>query len=227
MLRTGRGGRSGGGAQRVREAAGAGLVVLVGGRQQLLEPLVDVLEDLHVLGHGRPAQLGEAGQGGVHARVAGRLGRRPAGPPLERGPLGRGPSRLGRRLRGLVGHHDYLHGAPDRGSRVASGSVRTLPSLHDIVVDRTGNGLTMANEDDCRAALDRIAERLAQVDADKLAEHVVERTISARIPDAGLAYRTRIHAGASTRSSRPTTRRAPRSASPWAATTWSRWPATS
>ncbi|WP_309240235.1 SCP2 sterol-binding domain-containing protein [Actinomadura sp. J1-007] len=33
------------------------------------------------------------------------------------------------------------------------------------------------------------------MDADKLAEHVVERTISARIPDAGLAYRTRIHAG--------------------------------
>ncbi|MFI6519488.1 SCP2 sterol-binding domain-containing protein [Spirillospora sp. NPDC050679] len=53
----------------------------------------------------------------------------------------------------------------------------------------------MANEEDCRAALDRIAERLAEVDGDKLAEHVVERTISCRVPDLGLAFRTRLHAG--------------------------------
>ncbi|MBD2898919.1 SCP2 sterol-binding domain-containing protein [Actinomadura nitritigenes] len=53
----------------------------------------------------------------------------------------------------------------------------------------------MANEDDCRTALDRIAERLAEVDADRFAEHVVERTISCRIPDLGLAYRTRLHVG--------------------------------
>jgi predicted lipid carrier protein YhbT len=58
-----------------------------------------------------------------------------------------------------------------------------------------GNGLTMANEEDCRAALDRVAARLAEVDADRLAEHVVERTISCRVPDLGLAYRTRLHAG--------------------------------
>jgi len=53
----------------------------------------------------------------------------------------------------------------------------------------------MANEEDCRAALGRIAERLAEVDADRLAEHAVDRTISCRIPDLGLAYRTRLHAG--------------------------------
>ncbi|QKW36682.1 SCP2 sterol-binding domain-containing protein [Actinomadura sp. NAK00032] len=53
----------------------------------------------------------------------------------------------------------------------------------------------MANEDDCRAALERIAARLAEVDGDRLAEHVVERTISCRITDLGLAYRTRLHAG--------------------------------
>ncbi|WP_309236982.1 SCP2 sterol-binding domain-containing protein [Actinomadura sp. BRA 177] len=58
-----------------------------------------------------------------------------------------------------------------------------------------GNGLTMANEEDCRAALDRVAARLAEVDADRLAEHVVERTISCRVPDLGLAYRTRLHEG--------------------------------
>ena len=53
----------------------------------------------------------------------------------------------------------------------------------------------MANEEECRDALDRIAERLAEVDADRLAEHVVERTISCRIPDLRVAYRTRIHTG--------------------------------
>ncbi|XRQ15741.1 SCP2 sterol-binding domain-containing protein [Actinomadura welshii] len=53
----------------------------------------------------------------------------------------------------------------------------------------------MANEEDCRAALGRVATRLAEVDADRFAEHVVERTISCVIPDLGLAYRTRLHAG--------------------------------
>ncbi|MEV5830848.1 SCP2 sterol-binding domain-containing protein [Spirillospora sp. NPDC052242] len=52
----------------------------------------------------------------------------------------------------------------------------------------------MANDEDCRAALDKIVARLAEVDADRLAEHVVERTISCRVPDLGLAYRTRLHA---------------------------------
>ncbi|TDC90060.1 SCP2 sterol-binding domain-containing protein [Actinomadura sp. 7K507] len=53
----------------------------------------------------------------------------------------------------------------------------------------------MANEEDCRAALGRVAARLKEVDADRFAEHVVERTISCRIPDLGLAYRTRLHQG--------------------------------
>jgi predicted lipid carrier protein YhbT len=53
----------------------------------------------------------------------------------------------------------------------------------------------MANEEECRAALGVISKRLAEVDGDRLAEHVVERTISCRIPDLGVAYRTRIHAG--------------------------------
>ncbi|MFI0446466.1 SCP2 sterol-binding domain-containing protein [Actinomadura sp. 6N118] len=53
----------------------------------------------------------------------------------------------------------------------------------------------MANEEDCRTALIRVAERLGDVDPDKLAEHVVERTISCRIPDLGVAYLSRIHAG--------------------------------
>ncbi|TDD74777.1 SCP2 sterol-binding domain-containing protein [Actinomadura rubrisoli] len=53
----------------------------------------------------------------------------------------------------------------------------------------------MANEEDCRAALGLIAERMADVDAERLAEHVVERTVSCRIPDLGVAFRTRLHAG--------------------------------
>ena len=53
----------------------------------------------------------------------------------------------------------------------------------------------MANEEDCRAALGRVAARVSEVDADRFAEHVVERTISCRIPDLGLAYRTRLHRG--------------------------------
>lgn len=52
----------------------------------------------------------------------------------------------------------------------------------------------MANEEECRAALDRIAERLSDVDADRFAEHVVERTISCRVPDLDRAWQTRLHA---------------------------------
>lgn len=53
----------------------------------------------------------------------------------------------------------------------------------------------MANEEDCRAALGRVAARLAEVDGDRFAEYVVERTISCCIPDLGLAFRTRLHEG--------------------------------
>ncbi|MFD0533818.1 hypothetical protein ACFQY7_08525 [Actinomadura luteofluorescens] len=85
----------------------------------------------------------------------------------------------------------------------------------------------MANEEECRAALERVAARLAEVDADRLAEHVVERTISCRVADLGLAFRSRLHGAASTRSSATRTRGPPRCASPWTATTSSRWPSTS
>ncbi|WP_242893335.1 SCP2 sterol-binding domain-containing protein [Actinomadura litoris] len=53
----------------------------------------------------------------------------------------------------------------------------------------------MATDEECRAALGRVAERLAGVDAERFAEHVVERTVSCRVPDLGLAYRTRLHRG--------------------------------
>lgn len=53
----------------------------------------------------------------------------------------------------------------------------------------------MANAEECQAALNLIAERLKDVDPEKFAEHVVERTISCRVPDLGLAWETRLHQG--------------------------------
>lgn len=53
----------------------------------------------------------------------------------------------------------------------------------------------MATVEEARSALERIAARLTEVDADELAKYVVERTISCRIPDLGVVYLTRIHQG--------------------------------
>ncbi len=53
----------------------------------------------------------------------------------------------------------------------------------------------MATVEEARTALERIAARLTEVDADQLAKHVVERTISCRVPDLGLVFLTRIHEG--------------------------------
>ena len=44
-------------------------------------------------------------------------------------------------------------------------------------------------------ALERIGERIGEVDPDQFKEHVVERTISCRVPDLGLFFRSRIHQG--------------------------------
>jgi hypothetical protein len=53
----------------------------------------------------------------------------------------------------------------------------------------------MATVDEARAALERITARLTEVDPGELAKHVVERTISCRVPDLEIAFLTRIHAG--------------------------------
>ena len=53
----------------------------------------------------------------------------------------------------------------------------------------------MATAQEARSALERIAARLTEVDTDELARHVVERTISCRVPDLGLIFLTRIHEG--------------------------------
>jgi predicted lipid carrier protein YhbT len=53
----------------------------------------------------------------------------------------------------------------------------------------------MATQEEARAALERIATRLTEVDPDELAKHVVDRTISCRVPDLELVFLTRLHAG--------------------------------
>jgi predicted lipid carrier protein YhbT len=53
----------------------------------------------------------------------------------------------------------------------------------------------MATLDQARAALERIASRLTDVDPDELAKHVVERTISCHVPDLNLIFITRVHTG--------------------------------
>jgi hypothetical protein len=53
----------------------------------------------------------------------------------------------------------------------------------------------MVTEAECRTALDRIVERLGEVDPEQFREHVVDRTITCRVPDLGLTFRSRIHEG--------------------------------
>jgi predicted lipid carrier protein YhbT len=53
----------------------------------------------------------------------------------------------------------------------------------------------MATLEETRAALERIATRLTDVDPDELAKHVVERTVSCHVPDLDLVFLTRVHAG--------------------------------
>jgi hypothetical protein len=53
----------------------------------------------------------------------------------------------------------------------------------------------MATVEEARAALERIATRLTDVDPGELAKHVVERTISCRVPDLDVVFLTRIHTG--------------------------------
>ncbi|HEY7483493.1 MAG TPA: SCP2 sterol-binding domain-containing protein [Streptosporangiaceae bacterium] len=53
----------------------------------------------------------------------------------------------------------------------------------------------MATEEESRAALDRIVERLSEVEPEQFREHVVERTITCQVTDLGLVLRSRIHEG--------------------------------
>jgi hypothetical protein len=53
----------------------------------------------------------------------------------------------------------------------------------------------MATEEECRAVTERTLERFGGVEDEQFKEHVVDRTISCRVPDLGLTFRSRIHEG--------------------------------
>ncbi len=50
----------------------------------------------------------------------------------------------------------------------------------------------MATAEDCRAALESLTGRIAKMDAKDRAAHLVDRTMSCRVPDLGVTFVTRI-----------------------------------
>ena len=50
----------------------------------------------------------------------------------------------------------------------------------------------MATEEDCRKALERLLARIADLDPDDRAAHLIDRTLSCAIPDLGLTFLTRL-----------------------------------
>jgi hypothetical protein len=50
----------------------------------------------------------------------------------------------------------------------------------------------MATAEECRKALESLTARIADMDAKDRAAHLVDRTLSCRIPDLGLTYVTRL-----------------------------------
>lgn len=51
----------------------------------------------------------------------------------------------------------------------------------------------MASVDECRAALDKLAEQFGELDHETRSKHVVERTLSCRITDLEVTFFGRIH----------------------------------
>jgi hypothetical protein len=50
----------------------------------------------------------------------------------------------------------------------------------------------MATEEECRKALERLLARISDLDAADRAAHLVDRTLSCRIPDLGVTFLTRL-----------------------------------
>jgi predicted lipid carrier protein YhbT len=53
----------------------------------------------------------------------------------------------------------------------------------------------MATIDDCRAALERLSERLAGVDEEDRQQHAFDRTLSCHVPDLGTTFSGRLEDG--------------------------------
>lgn len=50
----------------------------------------------------------------------------------------------------------------------------------------------MATAEQCRAALEQLTGRIADMDAQDRARHLVDRTMSLRVPDLGMTFQTRL-----------------------------------
>jgi predicted lipid carrier protein YhbT len=50
----------------------------------------------------------------------------------------------------------------------------------------------MATAEECRAALEHLTGRIADMDAKDRAAHLVDRTLSCRVPDLGITFLTRL-----------------------------------
>jgi hypothetical protein len=50
----------------------------------------------------------------------------------------------------------------------------------------------MATAEECRAALEKLTSRIAEMDAADRAKHLVDRTMSCRVPDLGVTFLTRL-----------------------------------
>ncbi len=50
----------------------------------------------------------------------------------------------------------------------------------------------MATAEECRAALESLTGRIAQMDAKDRAAHLLDRTLSCRVPDLGVTFLTRL-----------------------------------
>ena len=50
----------------------------------------------------------------------------------------------------------------------------------------------MATAEQCRKALERLAARISELDAGSRSEHLRDRTLSCRVPDLGVTFRTRL-----------------------------------
>ena len=50
----------------------------------------------------------------------------------------------------------------------------------------------MATAEECRTALEKLTGRIADMDAQDRARHLVDRTMSCRVPDLGITFLTRL-----------------------------------
>jgi predicted lipid carrier protein YhbT len=70
--------------------------------------------------------------------------------------------------------------------------LRPRPSATTAHNDGDGGKEAMATAEECRAALESLTGRIAEMDAKDRAAHLLDRTLSCRVPDLGLTFLTRL-----------------------------------